>query len=84
MTIKIKGKDLITLRHHYSQHHKRQEWLYRYANISEIEDFDQEGDDIIIKVAIDPIIHQQYLKTFENDRFEQGKSRGSMTPPKDW
>lgn len=60
------------------------DFLYKYANISQVESFEQDGDDIIIEVAIDDVVHRQYLKMFEEEKFEREKTRSTMTPPKGW
>ena len=73
-----------TLKYHYSEHDKRSQWLYKYANVSNLDEFTYEGDHISIKVNIDDVVYQQYLKTFERDYFEEQKPQSRLVPPKGW
>jgi hypothetical protein len=54
--------------------------------INSVEDIDYNDDGTItLRVPIDDITHQKYLKEFENERFEGNKRQtGRIAPPPGW
>lgn len=66
----IMGKKFYHLEYPCEEHHKRLSWLYKHASITQEEDFEYHGDSISIKVLLDEVTHQQYLKVFEPHEFE--------------
>jgi len=73
-----------TLKYHYSEHSKRAEWLLKFANVSNLNDFIYDGENIKINVNIDDVVFQQYLKTFEREVFDASRDKSKLTPPAGW
>ncbi len=57
MTDKLFERETKELSYHFSEHEKRTSWLFQNANISELGDFEMQGDKISIKVAIDEVLY---------------------------
>ena len=79
----IMGLQSYTLKYNASLHDKVSLWLLKHANVTQIDDMEFEGDKIIVNVNIDDVVYQQYLKTFERDKFESLKG-SRLKPPKGW
>jgi len=80
------GKRPIALNYSYRHHDKVTRWLFEHASINSVEDIDYNDDGTItLRVPIDDITHQKYLKEFENERFEGNKRQtGRIAPPPGW
>ncbi|TNV74652.1 hypothetical protein FGO68_gene7971 [Halteria grandinella] len=91
LTAELMGKETVELEYEYHMHSKVTKWLNEHANLTSMEDFQYTDDGkIILKVPIDEVTHQKYLKHFEEKKFqqgqeEQGHTRGrGMKPPPGW
>ena len=90
LTQNIMGKSLVALRYKYSDHDKVTRWLFEHASITSVDDLTYDEDGMItLRVPIDEVIHQEYLKVFEPDTFEGERrggprGRGRMAPPPGW
>jgi hypothetical protein len=80
----IYGLKTHKLKYHFSEHDKRREWLLKFANVSNVDNFEYEGDHISLDVNIDDVVYQQYLKTFERDSFDALRDSQKMMAPKGW
>jgi hypothetical protein len=85
----IYGLTVRELKYPYLEHSKRSEWLLKFANVTSLNDFEylenSKGDDnILVRVKLDDVVYQQYLKVFERDAFEDQKTRAKLVPPKGW
>jgi len=49
-----------------------------------MDNFHYDGENIEVKVKIDDIVYQQYLKTFERETFERNKRSSKLVPPEGW
>lgn len=72
----VMGKKFYHLEYPCEEHHRRLSWLYKHASITQEEDFEYQGDIISIKVLLDEITYQQYLKVFEPQEFQKSALRG--------
>lgn len=54
---------------------KRISWLYKHASITQEEDFEYDGEFISVKVLLDEVTYQRYLKEFERELFESSAAR---------
>ena len=80
----IMGKKLYDLEFPCEEHHKRLSWLYKHASITQEEGFEYQGDSISIKVLLDEVTYQQYLKVFEPQEFQKSKLRGRELINENW
>ena len=72
LTSELMGKNEVVLEYEYFKHDKVTKWLNEHANLSSIEDFEYTDDGKIrLKVPIDEVTHQKYLKHFEEEKFEK-------------
>ena len=83
------GKKPIALRYKYSDHEKVTRWLFEHASITSVDEMDYGDDGIItLRVPIDEVIHQKYIKVFEPEKFEgdrkEKKFGGRFAPPPGW
>jgi len=60
----------MTLEYPCHEHNKRYSWLLKHGNISTQEDFEYIDDIIRIKILLDDVTYQRYLKTFEPKQFQ--------------
>lgn len=68
------GKKLIELKYNYSEHGKVTRWLQEHANISSVGDLEYDDKGMIsVRVPIDDVIYQKYLKQFESEKFEDSR-----------
>lgn len=65
------GKKPIELVYTYRDHDKVTRWLFEHASITAVDDMTY-GDDgtITLRVPIDEVTRQKYLKQFEPERFD--------------
>ena len=94
LTAMVMGKRPITLKYPYSNHTKVIKWLSEHANIgaSSIEgafEYEDETGMIILKVPIDDVTYQKYLKQFEPENFKDSsvnlkRGKGRLAPPPGW
>jgi hypothetical protein len=71
LTQSIMGKSLVALRYKYSDHEKITRWLFEHASITSVENLSYDDDGMMtLRVPIDEVIHQKYLKVFEPEKFE--------------
>ena len=80
----IYGLKSYTLKYHYSEHVRRREWLLKFANAPNVDNFEYDGEEITVNVDIDDIVYQQYLKTFERETFDKQREGSKLIPPKGW
>ena len=87
----IMGKKTFALRYKYSQHDRVTRWLVEHASMNSVGDDLEYGEDgmITIRVPIDEVTYQKYLKVFEPEKFEGeryqgGKKVGRFAPPPGW
>lgn len=86
------GKKLIELKYNYSEHVKVTRWLQEHANISSVGDLEYDDKGMIsVRVPIDDVIYQKYLKQFESEKFEDSRVNqkrnprgGRLAPPPGW
>jgi len=71
----LMGKKHYRLEYPCDQHNKRISWLYKHAGITQEEDFDYDGEFISVKVLLDEVTYQRYLKEFERELFESSAGR---------
>jgi len=76
---KVMGKKYYRLEYPYDQHNKRISWLYKHSSITQEEDFEYEGDVISVKVLLDEVTYQRYLKEFEREIFDSSAARSGVT-----
>jgi predicted YcjX-like family ATPase len=96
VTQALMGKRPITLTFSYQQHDKVTRWLFEHASISSVDDVTYRDDGLIdLRVPIDEVVYHQYLKHFENERFEDKRGgardnkttaikKGRLAPPPGW
>ena len=67
LSASLMGKTHYVLSYKYSEHDKRSKWLRENANISQIDDldFDEESESITVRLLMDEVVYQKYLKQFE-------------------
>lgn len=90
------GKKPITLTYSYRMHDKVTRWLFEHASINSVEDVNYREDGMIeLRVPIDEVTYQKYLKHFENEKFEDRRGgardnqttaikKGRLAPPAGW
>jgi hypothetical protein len=83
------GKRPITLKYPYNKHNKITKWLFEHANITSVDDMEYDDSGMItLRVPIDDVTYQKYLKAFENDKFEDDrvnqKRKGRIAAPPGW
>ena len=71
----IMGKKHYRLEYPYDQHNKRLSWLYKHASITRDPDFEYHGDFISVKILLDEVTYQRYLKEFEREIFDSSATR---------
>ncbi|CAI2361074.1 unnamed protein product [Moneuplotes crassus] len=81
----IYGLRKYQLEYHFSEHDKRREWLLKYANVPDLHNFEYKGDNICVTVHIDDVVYQQYMKTFERQKFDQMRQgQSKLKAPEGW
>lgn len=63
------GKKLTAITYKYSDHDKIKRWLFENASINSFDnlEYDDENGMITMRVPIDDVVYQQYLKKFHED-----------------
>ena len=87
LAMAVMGKRYHVLSYPGEEHYQRKRWLSRNGGINEEEDFEYNGETISVRVLLDDVTYQRYLKAFEPELFEQSDAR--KRPPgarkqKDW
>ena len=80
----LMGKKHYRLEYPYDQHNKRVSWLYKHNCITQEEDFEYDGDVISVKVLMDKVAYQRYLKEFEREIFESSAGRRGASGKNLW
>jgi len=75
----LMGKKYYRLEYPYDEHNKRLSWLYKHASITQDEDFEYQGDFISVKILLDEVTYQRYLKEFEREIFDSSAARSGRS-----
>ena len=75
LAMAVTGKRYHTLSYPGEEHHKRMRWLSKNAGVNEEEDFQYEGNTISVRVLLDDVAYQRYLKEFEPALFEEARAQ---------
>jgi hypothetical protein len=74
-------KDVYTLTYPATEHNQRYRWLLQQAKITQQDSFEYNDENITIKVQIDEVTYQRYLKHFEKDKFQSQESKQGWKKP---
>ena len=83
MTNTLKGKKSYTLTYEAWQHSERLNWLMKNAKISsapETVNMSDDGLELTIEIDLDDVVYQQYLKTFEPEKFAKARENYRKAP----
>lgn len=75
LAVAVTGKKYRTLTYPGEQHYIRRRWLSRHGGVNEEDDFQYDGEAISVRVLLDDVAYQRYLKEFEPELFEASRAQ---------